>query len=87
MSRVQLFRDIGLDVETAVELDDELSRLPARMQRVFIMRAEGYTQEDIAATEGVTQKSISVCLGKMSCLTGIIIGKSVPYINRGEDAT
>lgn len=58
MSRVDFFRDLGLDVETAVILDDELSSLPARTQRVFELRVSGYTQQSVADIEGVYRNTV-----------------------------
>ena len=65
MTRIDLLREIGIDVETAVILDDELSRLPDRTQRVFMMRAQGYTQQEVAGFEEVSQQAISIHVKKI----------------------
>jgi len=85
VSRVDLLRDIGLDVETAVILDDELSRLPERTQRVFELRAQGHNNVEIAESIGVTEgliryyllRAINICEALRIC------PKNRTYSNRG----
>ena len=85
MTRVDLLRDIGLDVETAVILDDELSRLPERTQRVFELRAQGYTQDEIAEAENITQQAISLHTCSMNYFAELLVKwpKNRAYSNRG----
>lgn len=74
MSRVDFFRDLGLDIDDAVVLDEELSRLPERTQRVFEMRVAGYTQQDIADAMGVYQNTIQYHEKKLiKLMFGVVI--------------
>jgi DNA-directed RNA polymerase specialized sigma24 family protein len=85
MSRVDLLRDIGLDVETAVILDDELSRLPERTQRVFEMRARGYTFHEIGESCGVTKQAVHRERRRYAFIAGLVDKRPDirAYSNRG----
>ena len=61
---VDTMRSIGLDIETAVALEQELDQVPKRTKEVFLMRAMGYTQEEIGEMLGITQQGVFYHQGK-----------------------
>lgn len=86
MSRVDFFRDLGLDVETAVILDDELSALPRRTRLVFMAKAGGYTDREIEGYGICPAGSVWLEMRQVSFLHGIVgkLSKNRAYIGEGE---
>jgi transcriptional regulator len=86
MTRVDLLRSIGLDIDAAIAIDEEVSRLPPRTQRVFDMRAQGYTQQEIADVMGMWKTGVSYHNRKLHSILDLELYKtqnSVHYSSRG----
>ena len=85
MNRVDLLLEIGVDIETAVSIDQEVSRLPPRTQRVFYMRARGYNNREIGDFIGVTERVARYHVKKCKKFTTLcrFLQKSVHYSSRG----
>lgn len=83
---VNLFRELGLDVETAVALEQELNRLPERTRQVFLLRAQGYTQEETGQRTGVSARSVRKHLEKCRKVPFVVrfCPKIRTYIGEGE---
>ena len=83
-----LLMDLGLSVEQSLILEDELSRLPKRTQRVFELRAMGYPQQLIADDIGISQQAVSMHVRKLIFPISQVVKppKTRPYTNRGSNA-
>ena len=83
-----LLMDLGLSVEQSLILEDDLSRLPKRTQRVFELRAMGYPQQLIADSIGADESTVRYHLKK--CKKWVFDPRFCPknrtYTNRGSNA-
>jgi len=83
---VDTLRSIGLDVETAIALEQELDQLPARTKEVFMLRAQGYTQEEVGERLGIKQPTVWYHVWKCEHfrdLFSIKVPKKRTYIGEG----
>lgn len=54
----KLLTDLNIQIDQRIDIVDVLKTKPVRIQRIFYLRAQGYTWEEIAAKEKVSCESI-----------------------------
>lgn len=84
---VELFRDLGLDVETAIALEQELARLPARTRKVFVLRAQGYTCREVGVAIGMSRMEAVRAADRCEQIYALVCDnrpKNRAYIGEGE---
>lgn len=82
---ITLFRELGIEIETALAIEQELNRLPERTRKVFLLRAQGYTQEHISVAVGSPRRTVRRDLDRCKNVPFVwpLLSKKRTYIGRG----